>query len=280
MSQTSDETTRTASVPVRVLIVAGSDSGGGAGIQADLKTVTALGAYAATAITALTAQNTKGVWGVMPVPPDFVRQQIQMVLTDIGADVVKTGMLHSAETIEVVVETLLRFSRGVPLIVDPVMIAKGGEPLLEPDAVDALVRRLLPLASVVTPNAPEASVLTGLPVRTVTDLPAAADRLLALGPGAVLLKGGHLESDRVVELLRTADGDEHWFESPRHETRHTHGTGCTLASAVAVGVAQGITLQSAVQRARDYVDRAIRTAPGFGRGHGPLNHVHAIRVWD
>jgi hydroxymethylpyrimidine/phosphomethylpyrimidine kinase len=260
--------------------VAGSDSGGGAGIQADLKTVTALGGYAATALTALTAQNTKGVYGLMPVPADFVRQQMQLVLTDIGADVVKTGMLHSAETIDVVVEALQRFARGVPLVVDPVMVAKGGEPLLQPDAVEALARRLLPLASVVTPNAPEASVLTGLPVRTADDLPAAADRLLTLGPGAVLLKGGHLESERVVELLRTADGDERWFESPRRETRHTHGTGCTLASAVAVGVAQGLTLQSAVQRAREFVDRAILAAPGFGRGHGPLNHAHAIPVRD
>jgi hydroxymethylpyrimidine/phosphomethylpyrimidine kinase len=260
----------------RVLIVAGSDSGGGAGIQADIKTVTVLGGYAATAVTALTAQNTQGVFGVVAVQPDFVRYQMELVLCDIGADVVKTGMLHSAETIEAVAATCARLARGIPLVVDPVMVAKGGASLLEADARRALAERLLPLAALVTPNAPEASALTGLPVKTEADLSAAADRLLLLGPGAVLLKGGHLESETVVELLRTADGEQHRFESPRLRTTSTHGTGCTLCSAIAVGLAQGLTLKDAVVRAREYVFEAIRTAPGLGRGHGPLNHAHPV----
>jgi hydroxymethylpyrimidine/phosphomethylpyrimidine kinase len=260
----------------RVLIVAGSDSGGGAGIQADIKTVTMLGGYAATAVTALTAQNTQGVLGVVGVEPEFVCRQMEAVLVDIGADAIKTGMLHSAEVIEAVASAYTRLAPGIPLIVDPVMVAKGGAPLLSSDARGSLVERLLPLASVVTPNAPEASFLTGLQVRKEADLAAAAERLLLFGPSAVLVKGGHLESDSVVELLRTADGEQHRFESPRLRTRHTHGTGCTLASAVAVGVAQGWTLLDAVARARQYVLEAIRTAPGLGRGHGPLNHAHPL----
>ena len=258
----------------RVLIVAGSDSGGGAGIQADIKTVTALGSYAATAITALTAQNTRGVHGVVSVPPAFIAQQMEVVLDDIGADCIKTGMLHSADVIEAVVRTCERHARGVPVVVDPVMVAKGGALLLERAATSALKHRLLPLASLVTPNAPEAEALTGLAVRSVDDLGRAADGLLELGPGAVLVKGGHLPGSTVVDLLRTADGSEHRFESTRIESRSTHGTGCTLASAIAAGVAQGLRLADAVAQARDYVHDAIRLAPGFGTGHGPLNHAH------
>lgn len=257
----------------RVLIVAGSDSGGGAGIQADIKTVTALGAYAATAITALTAQNTRGVHGVVTVPPAFIAQQMEVVLDDIGADCIKTGMLHSADVIETVVRSCERYARGVAVVVDPVMIAKGGASLLEPAATSALKHRLLPLASLVTPNAPEAETLTGLAVRCEDDLSRAADGLLELGPSAVLLKGGHLPGSTVVDLLRTADGDELRFESTRIESRSTHGTGCTLASAVAAGVAQGLRLADAVRRARDFVHEAIRCAPGLGTGHGPLNHA-------
>lgn len=261
-------------LPGRVLIVAGSDSGGGAGIQADIKTVTALGGYAATAITALTAQNTLGVFGVMPVDPRFVAQQMELVLSDIGADVIKTGMLGSADVIEAVVRTLERHARGVPVVVDPVMLAKGGARLLAPEAESALRLRLLPCAAVLTPNAPEAEALTGVEVRTVDDLGRAADALLALGPSAVLVKGGHLEGDTVVDLLRTADGVERRFESSRIQSRNTHGTGCTLASAIAAGLAEGLRLEDAVATARAYVRRAIETAPGFGKGHGPLNHAH------
>ena len=209
--------------------------------------------------------------------PDFIEQQMELVLTDIGADAIKTGMLGSAEVIEVVAATVQRLAPGVPLVVDPVMIAKGGAPLLDPAARGVLARRLLPLAALVTPNIPEAEALTGLELGSVDDLGQAADRLLALGAAAVLIKGGHLPGDQVVDLLRTADGVEHRFESPRLATNNTHGTGCTLASAIAAGVAEGWTLFDAVQRAHDYVHEAIRSAPGYGSGHGPLDHGHVLR---
>ena len=256
----------------RVLVIAGSDSGGGAGIQADIKTITAFGAYAATAITALTAQNTIGVHGVQMVPPDFVAKQIAVVLDDIGADVVKTGMLGDTATVEVVCDTLMRHTEGVPVVVDPVMVATTGARLLEPDALAMLTQRLLPLACVITPNLPEAEALAGMAIGDVAAMHRAARALLALGVPAVLLKGGHLPGEHVVDLLATIDGVEE-FVSPRIVTRHTHGTGCTLASAVAAGLAQGLTLRDAVVRARAYVMAAIAAAPGFGAGHGPLNHT-------
>ncbi len=256
----------------RVLIVAGSDSGGGAGIQADLKAVTALGAFGATAITALTAQNTLGVHGVMAVPTAFIRQQIAVVLDDIGADAIKTGMLHDVPTIEAVCDEISARAPGAPLVADPVMVAKGGHPLLQPDAVETLKRRLLPLATIITPNLPEAEVLCGMTIRDEAGMRAAAASLMALGVPAVLLKGGHLEGERIVDLLVMRDGVEA-FESPRVDTRHTHGTGCTLASAVAAGLAQGMALRDAVVRARAYVRAAILAAPGFGHGHGPLDHA-------
>jgi hydroxymethylpyrimidine/phosphomethylpyrimidine kinase len=255
----------------RVLIAAGSDSGGGAGIQADIKAVTALGGFAATAITALTAQNTLGVRGVVPVAPDFIRLQMRLVLEDIGADALKTGMLHDAATIGAVCDEIEALAPGVPLVADPVMVAKGGHRLLEPDAVEALTRRLLPLAAVLTPNLPEAEALAGVEVRDEAGMARAAEWLLGLGARAVLLKGGHLAGDRVVDLLVTAAGTER-FEDARIETRHTHGTGCTLASAVAAGLAQGMALREAVARARIYVRAAIAAAPGYGAGHGPLDH--------
>ena len=256
----------------RVLICAGSDSGGGAGIQADIKSVTALGGFAATAITALTAQNTLGVQGVMPVPTAFIRAQIRAVLSDIGADALKTGMLHDSPTIEAVCDELAAGAPGVPLVADPVMVAKGGHRLLEPQAVETLKRRLMPLAAVITPNLPEAEVLAGLEIRDEAAMRHAAAALLTLGVPAVLLKGGHLEGPLVVDLLATEDGIER-FEGPRIETRHTHGTGCTLASAIAAGLAQGMPLREAVVRARAYVRAAIAAAPGLGGGHGPLDHA-------
>ncbi|MBN1612135.1 MAG: bifunctional hydroxymethylpyrimidine kinase/phosphomethylpyrimidine kinase [Polyangiaceae bacterium] len=257
----------------RVLVVAGSDSGGGAGIQADIKVITALGGYAATAITALTAQNTLGVHGVFPVDPSFVAQQMDVVLADIGADCIKTGMLCSAETIASVVRVYEQRARHVPLVVDPVMVAKGGAPLLAADATKLLAHQLIPLAALVTPNLPEAEVLTGRPVKTVDDMGRAADELLELGAAAVLVKGGHLEGDRVVDLLRTADGEEHLYEDERIASQSTHGTGCALASAIAAGIAEGLRLSDAVARARRYVREAIRHAPGLGRGNGPLQHA-------
>ncbi len=261
----------------RVLIVAGSDSGGGAGIQADIKAVTAMGGFAATAVTALTAQNTLGVHGVVPIEPGFIAQQMDVVLTDIGADAVKTGMLHSAEVIDTVVASLRRHAPGVPLVVDPVMVAKGGHRLLLNEAETALRDRLLPMAAVLTPNLPEAEVLVGFPVRVEADMRRAAERLLALGAKAVLMKGGHMEGDRVVDLL-FHDGKVDRFEDARIRSRSTHGTGCTLASATAAGLAQKMSLHDAVARARAYVRDAIATAPGYGQGHGPLNHAVTVKT--
>jgi hydroxymethylpyrimidine/phosphomethylpyrimidine kinase len=255
----------------RVLIVAGSDSGGGAGIKA----ATAMGAFAATAITALTAQNTEGVHGVVAIEPAFIAQQIEVVLSDIGADALKTGMLHSAEVIATVASTLKKHAPGVPLVVDPVMIAKGGHRLLLSEAEAALRDTLLPMAALLTPNLPEAEVLAGFPVRVEADMRRAADRLAALGAKAVLMKGGHLEGERIVDLL-FHDGRFDRFEEGRIQSRNTHGTGCTLASAIAAGLAQKMSLLDAVARARAYVRQAIETAPGFGRGHGPLNHAVTV----
>ena len=255
----------------RVLVVAGSDSGGGAGIQADIKAIMALGGYAATAITALTAQNTVGVHGVLPVPPHFVRQQIDAVLDDIGADAVKTGMLGSVEVVQAVAAALRRRGSPTPLVVDPVMVAKGGARLLDDLAVAALRRDLLPLAALLTPNVPEAEALTGLAIADHAAARRAAQALLDLGAAAVLLKGGHLDGAVVQDILATPAGLE-VIESPRVDTRHTHGTGCTLASAVAAGLAQGMTLSDAVRRGTAYVHAAILAAPGFGAGHGPLGH--------
>lgn len=260
----------------RVLIVAGSDSGGGAGIQADIKTVTALGGYAATAITALTAQNTQGVFDVMGVEPPFIARQMRLVLEDIGADAIKTGMLHSAEVVTTVAEVLRALARDIPLVVDPVMVAKSGTALLDSDARNVIIRHLIPLATVVTPNIPEAEVLTGLAIRDLEDMRRAAEVLLGYGAKAVLLKGGHLESDPITDVLLTPEGVE-LFRNPRIHTVHTHGTGCTLASAIATGMAQQRSLREAVERARAYVQEAIRTAPGFGAGHGPLNHGHTVK---
>ncbi|MDC3960641.1 bifunctional hydroxymethylpyrimidine kinase/phosphomethylpyrimidine kinase [Polyangium jinanense] len=263
----------------RVLIVAGSDSGGGAGIQADLKAVTALGAFGATAITALTAQNTRGVFGVFPVPPAFLAQQMSLVLEDIGADAIKTGMLHSAEVIDVVADVHERLAKDVPLVVDPVMVAKGGAPLLLPEAREALIGRLLPRAALITPNLPEAEVLSGQTIDGVAGMRRVAEALLALGPKAVLVKGGHLEGPKVTDVLVTAAG-ERIFEDDRIETTSTHGTGCTLASAIAAGIAQGLGVEAAIARARRYIRLAIAQAPGLGHGHGPLNHAVTVRPFD
>ena len=263
----------------RVLIVAGSDSGGGAGIQADIKAVTALGGFAMTAVTALTAQNTRGVFGVVGVAPDFIRQQIRVVLKDIGADAVKTGMLHTAEVIEAVVAELETLDPATPVVVDPVMVATSGDALLDAGAEDALAKRLAPRAALLTPNVPEAERLTGLTIEDLNGMRRAADKLLAFGPRTVLLKGGHLVGPSVTDLLVSAAKGEVVFESPRIETRHTHGTGCTLASAIAAGLAQGLGMRDAVSRARDYLHEAIRTAPGYGEGHGPVNHAHTVRTF-
>ena len=260
----------------RVLVVAGSDSGGGAGIQADIKTITALGGYAMTAVTALTAQNSLGVAGVLKSPPAFVAEQIRVTLEDLGADAVKTGMMADAPIIEAAAAALEEHAGGVPWVVDPVMFSSARDRLLDEDAVAALKERLVSKAALVTPNMAEAAALTGLAVADPDDMEAAGRALLELGAGAALVKGGHLEGGTVTDVLVTGDGSER-FDHPRIDTPHTHGTGCTLASGIAAGLARGMALRDAVVRARDYVAEAIRTAPGFGSGHGPLNHGHTVR---
>ena len=252
----------------RVLILAGSDSGGGAGLQADLKTVTALGGYAATAVTAVTVQNTLGVTGVLPVPADMVTAQARAVLDDIGADALKTGMLGDIAMVETVA-AILDSAAGIPAVVDPVMTAKGGAALLATDAMDAVRRLMVPRARLLTPNVPEAEALTGLGITNLDDQRRAGEALLALGARAVLMKGGHLHGERVTDLLLTPQG-ETLFESARLETRHTHGTGCTLASACAAGLAQGLTLEAAVARAWAYVQEAIARAPAWAVDTVPL----------
>jgi hydroxymethylpyrimidine/phosphomethylpyrimidine kinase len=258
----------------RVLIIAGSDSGGGAGIQADIKAVTAMGGYAATAITAITVQNTLGVHSVHPLPLDLIAAQARAVLEDIGADAIKTGMLGSIEVVERVAAIL--DTSSAPAVVDPVMIAKGGHPLLPDAAVQAVRTLMIPRAALLTPNAPEAEALTGLGVADLDGQRRAGEALLAMGAGAVLMKGGHVPGETVIDLLLTPSG-ETLLEGPRIETRHTHGTGCTLASACAAGLAKGLPLEAAVAEAWAYVAEAIRRAPGLGQGHGPLDHGWPLR---
>lgn len=258
----------------RVLIIAGSDSGGGAGIQADIKSITALGGFAMTAITAVTVQNTRGVFGVHPIPLETIEAQARVVLEDIGADAVKTGMLATVETAELAARLIEE--AGAPAVVDPVMIAKGGESLLEAKAVEAVRAVLVPRAALLTPNAPEAEALTGIAVQDLDGQRRAGERLLGFGAAAVLMKGGHVRGERVLDLLITPAG-ETMLEGERLNTRNTHGTGCTLASACAAGIAQGMELREAVTRAWAYTAEAIRRAPGFGQGHGPLDHAWPMR---
>ncbi|MEK6747547.1 MAG: bifunctional hydroxymethylpyrimidine kinase/phosphomethylpyrimidine kinase [Pseudomonadota bacterium] len=261
----------------RVLIIAGSDSGGGAGVQGDIKTVTCLGGYAATAITALTAQNTLGVFGIHDVPEEFIIQQIKLVLDDIGADVLKTGMLSKESVIHAIADIISEYPH-IPLVLDPVMFAKGGAALLEQKALATLKTHLIPRAEIITPNIPEAEYLSGITIKNVDDMRNAAKKILSLGCKSVLLKGGHLEGEIVTDLLLTADG-ETVFEQPRVGSKNTHGTGCALASAIATGIAQKMRLIDAVTRARKYVLEAIKTAPDIGNGHGPLNHGHTVKEY-
>ncbi|HEX3500796.1 MAG TPA: bifunctional hydroxymethylpyrimidine kinase/phosphomethylpyrimidine kinase [Stellaceae bacterium] len=259
----------------RVLVVAGSDSGAGAGIQADIKTIGALGGYATTAITALTAQNTRGVQAVMAVPPDFIRRQIESVFDDIGADCIKTGMLHSVAVLEMVGAFIAARAPDLPLVVDPVLAATDGTLLLDESALDMLKRLLIPRATVLTPNVPEAEALTGTALHDIDAMTRAAQALVALGSRYVLVKGGHLPGALVQDVFVGA-GETTVLESARIETSSTHGTGCTLASAIAVGLAQGMKPLAAARRARTYLSEAIRSAPGLGSGHGPLNHMHTV----
>ncbi|WOR15135.1 bifunctional hydroxymethylpyrimidine kinase/phosphomethylpyrimidine kinase [Hyphomonas sp. FCG-A18] len=255
----------------RVLIVAGSDSGGGAGIQADIKAVTMLGGYAMTAITAITAQDTTGVHGVWPVALDAVQGQMRACLSDIGADAVKTGMLGSAELVELVAETLDEQAKAVPTVIDPVMVATSGDRLVDQKAVSAIASLLIPGAGLVTPNAPEAEVLTGKAVDGINGQRRAAEALLEQGAKAALVKGGHIPGSPIIDVLQSQKGE--WiFEGERIETRSTHGTGCTLASATAALIAQDLPLPEAVEKAREYLFGAIKNAPDLGKGHGPVAH--------
>ena len=257
------------------LTIAGSDSGGGAGVQADLKTFAAHGVYGTSAITAVTAQNTRGVAAWEAVSVSLVVAQIDAVVSDIGADAVKTGMLANAGIVSAVASAVRRL-KLVRLVVDPVMIAKGGDRLLEDDAVDAIRTELVPLGHVVTPNLPEAEVLARIEIRTLDDMRVAARRILALGPRVVVVKGGHLEGEDSIDVVCTGDRCDE-LRSPRIQTVHTHGTGCTFASAIAANLALGFADREAISRAKDYVDGAIRNAPGVGNGHGPLDHFWSAR---
>lgn len=262
-------TTVSAAAWTRVLTIAGSDSGAGAGIQADLKTAAALGAYATTAITAVTAQNTSGVTHLKALEPSLVEAQIRAVLEDIGADAIKIGMLANAAIIRGVAATLAELRGAIPIVLDPVMIAKGGAELLDPSAKDALVERLFPLATVVTPNTDEASALIGASVATEAELVAAARRIQSLGAASVLAKGGHLPGDDIADALARADGSVVMFRSKRWAAENIHGTGCTLATAIAVGLGRGLALEVAIGAARDYLRRAVAGTPPHSIGRGP-----------
>jgi hydroxymethylpyrimidine/phosphomethylpyrimidine kinase len=255
------------------MTIAGSDSGGGAGVQADLKTFAALGVYGTSALTAITAQNTLGVTAVLELPPDLVAAQIDAILSDIGTDAVKTGMLANSAIIRVVADKVRE--RGMSnLVLDPVMVAKGGDRLLQEEAVEALRNLLIPLATVVAPNLPEAAVLVGRSVESLDGARRAARDIVAMGARFAVIKGGHLEGDAVDVLY---DGRElREFAAARLDTTSTHGTGCTFASAIAAGLAQGMGVEDAVGRAKEYVTEAIRRAFPLGGGHGPLNHFYKL----
>ncbi|GAA4396281.1 bifunctional hydroxymethylpyrimidine kinase/phosphomethylpyrimidine kinase [Nibrella viscosa] len=259
----------------RALTIAGSDSGGGAGIQADLKTFAALGCYGMSVLTALTAQNTRTVTAIHAVPADFVVEQLNAVLSDIGTDAVKIGMLHAPDIIMAVARTLNDF--GVQTIVlDPVMVAKSGDKLLQDEAVAALKTYLLPMATVITPNLPETSVLLGRAVETAADMPQAAADLAQLCPGAILIKGGHLATADSTDLLYISPTEQHQFRTERIQTGNSHGTGCTLSAAIAAGLAKGLPVVEAVSAAKMYLTSALQTGAVYtlGHGHGPVHHFY------
>jgi hydroxymethylpyrimidine/phosphomethylpyrimidine kinase len=268
MMSTSGNTSQDKTSIPRALTIAGSDSGGGAGIQADLKTFAALGVYGLSALTAITVQNTLGVRAAQDLPAELVEAQIDAVLEDIGADAAKTGMLSSSAIIEVVARCVSRWN--LRLVVDPVMVAKGGDPLLQPEAITMLATMLLPLAEVITPNLFEAEVLTGQRIETLDDMRAAAQAIHALGPRHVVVKGGHRAADPVDVYF---DGERFVeLRAERISTPHTHGTGCTFSAAIAAFMARGLPVDAAVSGAKNYITEAIRHAPGLGSGHGPVGH--------
>ncbi len=257
----------------KILTIAGSDCSGGAGIQADIKTITAHGMYAMSAITALTAQNTTGVYGVEEVTPEFVGRQLDCIFSDIVPDAVKIGMVSSIEIIHTIADKLVEYGAG-HIVVDPVMVATSGGKLLSDNAVEALVTRLLPLAEVITPNIPEAEVLTGIAVESTEDMFKAAAGIAGMVRGGIMIKGGHL--DHSADDLLYLSGEAHWFHSPRIDNPNTHGTGCTLSSAIACNLALGADLQTSIRKAKEYVTAALKAGLDLGKGSGPLNHCFNI----
>ncbi|MFC1880493.1 bifunctional hydroxymethylpyrimidine kinase/phosphomethylpyrimidine kinase [Thermodesulfobacteriota bacterium] len=264
----------------KVLTIAGSDSGGGAGIQADLKTFAAIGCYGMSVITALTAQNTRGVTAIQALPPSFAIEQMTAVFTDIGADAVKIGMLYSAELIEAVTETLNKY-RARNIVLDPVMVAQSGDKLLQDDAIEAIKDHLMPVADVVTPNLPEAEVLLGQKIESIEDMQQAARSLAQFGGRSILIKGGHLEESKSTDLLYLTEEDRFVIlEAERVDSRNNHGTGCTLSSAIAAYISRGSQIEDAVRKAKTYIQSAIRAGAAYkiGHGHGPVHHF--FEFWE
>ena len=260
----------------KILIIAGSDSSGGAGIQADIKTVTSLGSYAMTAITAITVQNTRGVKFVIPLPPIQIQNQIIHTVKDIKPDAIKIGMLHSAEVIKKVVKSLKKI-KIKKIILDPVMVAKSGTKLINNEAIEILKKELITHVSLITPNIPEAEILTGVKIKNKNDMKRAAQKLIALGAKNVLIKGGHLKS-KIVEDLLVNKSDFKIFKNPRHKTKNTHGTGCTLSSAITTFFSCGKSIKKACDLGIKYVNYAILSNPKYGKGHGPINHLNSIKL--
>ncbi len=260
----------------KILIIAGSDSSGGAGIQADIKTVTCLGSYALTAITAVTVQNTKGVKSVIPISPNEIKKQIIFSARDIKPDAIKIGMLHSQEVIKKVIESLKKFSTK-KIVLDPVMVAKGGAKLVDDKAIDFLKKKLIHKVTLITPNIPEAEVLTGIKIKNKEDMISAAYKLINYGAKNVLIKGGHLKS-KMVEDIFLNNLNLKIFYSPRHKTKNTHGTGCTLSSAITTFISCGKSIKKACELGIKYVNLAILTNPNYGKGHGPVNHLNSVEI--
>ena len=260
----------------KVLIIAGSDSSGGAGIQADIKTITALGSYAMTAITAITAQNTTGVKSIVPIHPKEISNQILFTVKDIKPNAIKIGMLHSAKVIETIIHSL-KIIKIKKIVLDPVMVAKGGAKLIDYRAIKLLKEKLIKRVTLITPNIPEAEILTNTKIRNKEDMIFAAHKLLEIGAKNVLIKGGHLDSKTVQDILVTKS-DIKIFNSKRHKTKNTHGTGCTLSSAITTFLSCGKPIKKSCELGIKYVNSAIKTNPNYGRGHGPINHLNAMSI--
>ena len=260
----------------KILIIAGSDSSGGAGIQADIKTVTSLGSYAMTAITAVTSQNTTGLLSITPIPAKEISRQIEFTSKDIKPDVIKIGMLHSPPVINSIIKSLNKI-KIKKIILDPVMVAKGGAKLIDKKSVQILKKKLLKKASLITPNIPEAEILSGIKILTIQDMILAAKRLISIGAKNVLIKGGHMTSKNVVDIFVNKN-EITKFHSKKFKTKNTHGTGCTLSSAIATYYSCGKTLKKSCEMAIKYVNHAIGSGPNYGKGHGPINHLNTIKL--